>query len=118
VNWKEPRFRCEMLWSEAGRTALELRSNGATMKQSLLADRGRDQLMGVREQPDRKSVQECLSRVDGMPLRTALVTLHDEESLKLRAHRLFHLKGKTVGIRLTVGRESSYSLTRFCARFR
>jgi hypothetical protein len=44
------------------------------------------------------------------------VTLHDEESLKLRANRLFHLKSKTVGIRLTVGKESSYSLTRFCAR--
>jgi len=37
-------------------------------------------------------------------LRTALVTLHDEESLKLRANRLFHLKSKTVGIRLTVGK--------------
>jgi hypothetical protein len=44
------------------------------------------------------------------------VTLHDEESLKLRANQLFHLKSKTVGIRLTVGKESSYSLTRFCAR--
>jgi hypothetical protein len=38
------------------------------------------------------------------------VTLHDEESLKLRANRIFHLKSKTVGIRLTVGKESSYSL--------
>jgi hypothetical protein len=45
-----------------------------------------------------------------------LVTLLDEKSLKLRANRLFHLKSKTVGIRLTVGKESSYSLTRFCAR--
>jgi hypothetical protein len=33
-----------------------------------------------------------------------------KESIKLRANRFFHLKSKTVGICLTVGKESSYSL--------